>query len=68
MRKKSGKSTLQENSGKLILDLGKLTFGSFILGGILRGGTPQYIIILIGTAFSGLCMFLGLLMVSGKKE
>jgi len=31
----------RENLGKLLLDLSKLTFASFILGGILKGELPQ---------------------------
>jgi hypothetical protein len=34
---------IKENIGKALLDVAKLTFASFILGGILRGELPQFI-------------------------
>jgi hypothetical protein len=45
-QKPKPQTNLKENAGKLLLDVAKLTFGSFILGGILRGEFPQYILIL----------------------
>jgi hypothetical protein len=33
-------TNVKENAGKLLLDVAKLTFGSFTLGGILRGELP----------------------------
>jgi uncharacterized membrane protein SpoIIM required for sporulation len=37
-----------------------LTFGSFILGGILRGELPQYIIIIAGLVVGFVCAFFGI--------
>ena len=37
------KPNIKENIGKSLLDVAKLTFASFILGGILRGELPQFI-------------------------
>jgi len=37
---------VRENIGKSLLDIAKLTFASFILGGILRGELPQFILML----------------------
>jgi len=36
------KPNIRENIGKALLDIAKLTFASFILGGILRGELPQF--------------------------
>jgi hypothetical protein len=44
MKKEKQPTTLKENAGKVFIDLGKLMFGSFILGGILRGEVPQFMI------------------------
>jgi hypothetical protein len=48
----------------------KLTFGSFILGGILRGELPQYILIITGftVSVSVSCAILGLLWTSKKQN
>jgi len=43
-RKLKERDDLMENAGKLLVDLGKLIFGSMFLGGILRGELPQVII------------------------
>jgi hypothetical protein len=40
------KPGMRENCGKSLLDIAKLTFASLILGGILRGELPQFILIL----------------------
>ena len=41
-------SDFGDNLGKLLLDMAKLTFASFILGGILKGEVPQNILIAAG--------------------
>jgi len=38
-----GLANFRENLGKLLVDLGKLIFGSLFLGDILRGELPQVI-------------------------
>jgi hypothetical protein len=47
-------------TGKLLLDMGKLTFGSFVLGGVLRGEVPRYILLVTGSVVTAICIFLGL--------
>jgi len=66
MRK--SKTNLKENAGKLLLDGAKLTFASFILGGILRGELPQYILIAAGVIVTFVCVLFGLLWTSKKIE
>jgi hypothetical protein len=61
-------TTMKENVGKVLIDLEKLTFGSFILGGILRGEIPQYLILLSGSVISALGIVLGLLLTAKEKE
>ena len=55
------KPNIKENIGKSLLDVAKLTFASFILGGILRGELPQFILILTGIIVSAVCFTLGIL-------
>jgi len=60
------KPNVRENIGKALLDIAKLTFASFILGGILRGELPQFILILSGVVVSAVCFTLGILWTSKK--
>jgi hypothetical protein len=62
------KPNVKENIGKALLDVAKLTFASFILGGILRGELPQFILILTGIVVSAVCFTLGILWTSKKPE
>jgi len=56
------------NLGKLLLDLSKLTFASFILGGILKGELPQDILIVAGSIVFVILATLGLIFTSRKKN
>ena len=62
------KPDIKENIGKALLDVAKLTFASFILGGVLRGQLPRYILIFIGTVVSAACFTFGILWTSRKPE
>jgi len=62
------KKNTRENAGKLLLDVSKLTFASFILGGILRGELPQYILIIAGCVVSLVCAILGILWTSKEID
>jgi hypothetical protein len=68
VKKPRTRTNIKENAGKLLLDVAKLTFGSFILGGILRGELPQYILIITGFIVSIACTILGLLWTSTKQD
>ena len=57
-----------DNLGKLLLDLAKLTFASFILGGILKGELPQYILIGAGCVVFVILSVVGLILTSRKKN
>jgi hypothetical protein len=57
-----------EDAGKLLLDIGKLTFGSFILGGVLRGNVPWYMILIVGAIVSTVCISVGLVLAAKGKE
>jgi uncharacterized membrane protein YraQ (UPF0718 family) len=58
----------KDNLGKLLLDMAKLMFASFILGGILKGELPRYI--LIGTGCIAFVVFAvaGLILTSRNKN
>jgi hypothetical protein len=59
---------LEENFGKLFLDFTKLSFGSFILGGIMRVQVPIYIIVAIGFALTIVFGTIGLLLTSKRRK
>jgi hypothetical protein len=67
-KKKKTPPQVIENLGKALIDLGKLTFGSFILGGILRGEIPQYLILVTGAILSIVFVGLGLWFIAKIKE
>ena len=57
-----------DNLGRLLLDMAKLTFASFILGGILIGELPQYILIVTGCIIFLMFAIAGLILTSRKKD
>jgi hypothetical protein len=61
-------SELRDNIGKLLLDMSKLTFASFILGGILKGELPQNILIAAGSIVFVIFAVIGLILTSRKKN
>ena len=68
MKKPKKKTTMKENSGKLLLDLGKLVFGSIFLGGVLRGEIPQNRLLIAGFIGASIFCIIGLLFVTKKID
>jgi hypothetical protein len=68
MRKPRKQTTFKEDAGKLLLDLGKLVFGSIFLGGVLRGEVPQTILVIGGFAVATIFCIIGLLLASKEKK
>ena len=68
MKEPKKQTTTKEDAGKLLLDLGKLVFGSIFLGGVLRGEIPQTTLLFAG--FTGAAVFcvIGLLFVAKEKN
>ena len=58
----------RDNLGKLLLDMAKLMFASFILGGILQGKLPQSILLTAGGIAFVLLGAAGLILTSRKKN
>ena len=61
-------SEFWDNLGKLLIDMAKLTFASFILGGILSGELPQNILIITGCVAFMFFAVIGLILTSRKKN
>ena len=54
--------------GNLLVDLGKLSFGSLILGSILRGGQDPFQILSFGAALTVLFFVVGICIIYFNKE
>jgi hypothetical protein len=61
------RTTVKGDTGKLLLDLGKLVFGSIVLGGILRGEVPQILLVFVGCIVSLIFCVIGLILVDKGK-
>jgi uncharacterized membrane protein YraQ (UPF0718 family) len=61
-------TTMKENMGKLLLDLGKLVVGGIIIGGILRGAIPQVMLIATGSVVAMIFFIFGLLWTEKEKK
>ena len=68
MKKPKNETTFKADTGKLLLDLGKLVFGGVFLGGVLRGEVPQLVLVITGFAVAATCCITGLLLVSEEKR
>ena len=65
---KKAKTTIKENIGKVLIDVGKLIFGSIFLGSILRGEIPQVILIISGFAAASALLAAGVLLVTKEES
>jgi hypothetical protein len=64
VKKARKRTTLKEDLAKIMSDLGKLVFGSMVLGSIIRSGLPQFtqltaggvatIVLLVGSLILGI--------------
>ena len=68
MKKPRKLTDFRENSGKVLIDLGKLVFGSIFLGGVLRGEIPQFIMVIGGFFVTTLFCIIGLWWTSKEKR
>ena len=56
------------NFGKLILDITKLSFGSLVLGTVIKGDVPPSTLLVVGIIASGGGAILGLIAVTIFEE
>jgi hypothetical protein len=55
-----------ENLGKVLIDLGKLTFASFVLGSIIKGEIDRLYILIFGAVIALVFIFSGVFLTSNK--
>jgi hypothetical protein len=60
------RTTVKEDFGKLLLDVGRLVTGSIVLGILLRGDIPDDILLIAGVAVAVVLYLVGLNL--GKRE
>jgi len=54
--------------GNILIDLGKLSFGSLILGSVIRGGFDPMQTFMFGTALAMVFFIIGIFLVNKVKE
>ena len=59
---------IKSTIGNLFIDLGKLAFGSLILGSILRGGLDPFQTFVFGAAITIFLFVVGIWVISTNKE
>jgi hypothetical protein len=68
MKKPKKQTTLREDTGKILIDLGKVVFGSIFLGGFLRGEVPHSVLVITGFIVTLSFFIIGLLWVKKDKK
>ena len=68
MKKPKRQTDFRENTGKVLIDLGKLVFGGIFLGGVLRGEIPHVILVAGGFIVAVLFCSFGLRAISKEKK
>jgi hypothetical protein len=56
------------NFGKLVIDAAKLCFGSLVLGSVIKGEIPPYMLLTGGIIASAACALRGILLVTLFEE
>ena len=68
MKTPKKRTTLKEDFGKLLLDIGRLITGSIVLGILLRGEIPDDILLTVGIAFVIVLFICGIILGAKKKN
>jgi hypothetical protein len=59
---------VRKTIGNIFVDLGKLSFGSLILGSVLRGGFDPFQTFIFGTILAIVLFIIGVVLLSKDKE
>jgi hypothetical protein len=66
MKKLKKRTTLKEDIGKLLFEVGRMALGSMVIGVLLRGETPDGILLIAGIAAVAVYFILSLIL--GVRE
>jgi uncharacterized membrane protein YraQ (UPF0718 family) len=64
IKKRRKATTLREEVGRLLFDIGKLGLGTIVLGSILRRDVPQDILMMTGIAAVAVCFIVAFVLVT----
>ena len=70
-KKQSGRSKIRgyfHDLGKLFIDIAKLSFGSLVLGTVIRWDIPHATIFILGIIFSVTVAFVGIILARTYEE
>jgi hypothetical protein len=59
---------IKKTVGTILVDLGKLSFGSLIFGSILKGGFDPFHTFIVGTTLAIVFFVIGVLLLTKGKE
>jgi hypothetical protein len=59
---------VRKTVGTILIDLGKLSFGSLILGSVLKGGFDPFYTFIAGAALAIVLFVVGVLLLTKGKE
>ena len=60
------RTTLKEDIGKMLFEVGRMALGSMVIGVLLRGETPDDILLIAGTAVVAVCFIISVIL--GLRE
>jgi hypothetical protein len=61
-------TNFRENVGRLLLDIGKILFGTLFLGGVLRGEVEPLVTVIAGIGTAMLFFVFGIWLTTKKKD
>jgi hypothetical protein len=64
----TSKKKLNENVGKVLVDVGKLIFASIVLGSIIKGDIDKLYLLIFGSIVALVCIYGGILFLSKKED
>ena len=66
MKKLKKRTTLKEDIGKMLFEVGRMALGSIVIGILLRGETPDDILLIAGIAVVAVCFIMSIIL--GLRE
>jgi len=67
MNKRKTKTSLI-NIANVLIDMGKLTFASIVLGAVMTGNFPRKLLVAIGFLVTGFLIAVGIVIIGSQEE